>query len=201
MTAAPEGRFRVGRDRMVRGHGQFLDDVKLPGMCHAAFVRSPHAHAAINRIVTHEALRIPGAISVLTPDDLLPHVNAVRPGEPSVNNYARGYDRYPLPKDKVTFSGEAVAMVVAESRYIAEDMADAVQVDYEPLPAVLDVDQSLATDAPRIHPDLSDNILFYRRFGEGVADALRPLGVAVTSLPVSPQRVWELIKSASSRKT
>ena len=168
--AESEGRFRVERDRMVRGHGQFLDDVKLPGLCHAAFIRSPHAHAAIKQIDTQEALRIPGAISVLTPDDLLPHVNAVRPGEPSVNNYARGYNRYPLPKDKVTFSGEAVAVAVAESRYIAEDMADAVQVDYEPLPAVLDVDQSLAADAPRIHADLSDNILFYRRFGEGDVD-------------------------------
>ena len=100
MTAAPEGQFRVKQDRMVRGYGQFLDDVKLPGMCHAAFIRSPHAHAEIRRVDTQEALRIPGAIAVLTPDDLLPHVNAVRPGEPSVNDYARGYDRYPLPKDK-----------------------------------------------------------------------------------------------------
>ena len=61
-------------------------------------------------------------------------------------------------------------MVVAESRYIAEDMADAVQVEYEPLPAVLDVDQSLAADAPRIRRELSDNILFYRRFGDGDVD-------------------------------
>jgi carbon-monoxide dehydrogenase large subunit len=211
MTAASEGRFRVERDRMVRGHGQFLDDIKLPGMCHAAFVRSSHAHATIKRIVASEALRIPDAIAVITPDDLLPHVNAVRPGEPSVNNYARGYDRYPLPKDKVTFSGEAVAMVVAESRYIAEDMADAVQVDYEPLPAVLDVDQSLAADTPRLHADLSDNILFYRRFGEGDVDqALQEADIVFeqtfefprqTAIPMEARGVIAAFEAAWNRFT
>lgn len=107
---------------------------------------------------------------MLTPEDLLPYVRAVRPGEPAVSTFSRGYNRYPLPVDTVTFSGEPVAMVVAESRYIAEDMLDAIQVDYEPLPAVLDVAHSLAADAPRIQPDLSDNILFYRHFGEGDVD-------------------------------
>ncbi|MGQ4808140.1 Caffeine dehydrogenase subunit alpha [Candidatus Entotheonellaceae bacterium PAL068K] len=170
MTETGTGRFRVDPNRLVRGQGQFLDDVKLPGMCHAAFVRSPHAHAAITRIGRQDALRLPGAIAVLTPDDLLPHVNPVRPGEPGVSTYARAYDRYPLPREKVTFSGEAVAAMVAESRSIAEDMVDVVQVEYDILPAVLDVEQSLAVDAPRIHPDLADNTLFYRRFGDGDVD-------------------------------
>ncbi len=168
--ATTEGRARLEQDRLVRGKGQFLDDVKLPGMCHAAFVRSPHAHAKITRIATDAALRLDGAIAVLTSEDLLPHVNAVRPGEPAVSTFSRGYNRYPLPVENVTFSGEAVAVVVAESRYIAEDMLDAVEVDYEPLPAVLDVAQSLADDAPRIQPDLPNNILFYRRFGEGAEE-------------------------------
>ena len=170
MTEARQRQGRVAHDRMVRGRGQFLDDVQLPGLCHAAFVRSPHAHARITRIYTDDALRIPGAMAVLTPADLLPHIHAVRPGEPAVNAYARGYNRYPLPHDTVTFSGEAVVAVVAATRYLAEDMAEAVQVDYAPLPAVLDVEHSLAADAPRIHPELSDNILFYRRFGEGEVD-------------------------------
>jgi CO/xanthine dehydrogenase Mo-binding subunit len=98
-------------------------------MCHAAFVRSPHAHARIQQIDTTKALRIPGALAVLTPAELVPHVHAVRPGEPAVNAYARGYNRYPLPPDTVTFSGEAVVAVVAATRYLAEDMADAVLVD------------------------------------------------------------------------
>jgi len=170
MTEAPQRQGRVAHDRMVRGRGQFLDDVQLPGMCHAAFVRSPHAHARITQICTDDALRIPGALAVLTPADLLPYIHAVRPGEPAVNAYARGYNRYPLPHDTVTFSGEAVVAVVAATRYLAEDMAEAVQIDYAPLPAVLDVEHSLAADAPRIHPELSDNILFYRRFGEGEVD-------------------------------
>ncbi len=163
-------RLRVNANRLVRGQGQFVDDVQLPGMCHAAFVRSPHAHAAIQRIDTDAALAISGANAVLTPDDLLPHVNPVRPGEPGVSTYSRAYDRYPLPKERVTFSGEAVALVVAESRYVAEDMLDAIHVAYEPLPEVLDVDQSLAPDAPQIHAEIVDNILFYRHFGEGDVD-------------------------------
>ena len=80
MTEASQRHFRVAQEWMVRGIGQFLDDVKLPGMCHAAFVRSPHAHARITQIRTDAALRIPGAIAVLAPEDLLPHTNAVRPG-------------------------------------------------------------------------------------------------------------------------
>jgi carbon-monoxide dehydrogenase large subunit len=120
MTETTAGRMRVAHDRMVRGVGQFLDDVKLPGMGYAAFVRSPHAHAKITRILTDDALQIPGAIAVLTPDDLLPHVNAVRPGEPGVSTYARSYNRYPLPRETVTFSGEAVAAVVTQNRYSAD---------------------------------------------------------------------------------
>ncbi len=170
MTETRQWYGRVAHDRMVRGTGQFLDDVKLPAMCHAAFVRSPHAHARIQQIDTDKALRIPGAMAVLTPAELLPHVHAVRPGEPAVNAYARGYNRYPLPHATVTFSGEAVVAVVAATRYLAEDMAEVVQIDYAPLPAVLDVEHSLAADAPRIHPELADNILFYRRFGEGDVD-------------------------------
>jgi carbon-monoxide dehydrogenase large subunit len=170
MTETSQRHVRVPQDRLVRGTGQFLDDVKLPGLCYAAFIRSPHAHARIQQIHTDAALRIPGAMAVLTPPDLLPYVNAVRPGEPSVNAYARGYDRYPFPRDTVTFSGEAVVAVVAATRSLAEDMADAVRVDYELLPAVLDVEHSLAANAPRLHPELPDNILFYRRFGAGDVD-------------------------------
>jgi carbon-monoxide dehydrogenase large subunit len=170
MTEATTGRWRVAPDRMVRGAGQFLDDVHLPGMGYAAFVRSPHAHAKITGMRTDAALQIPGAIAVLTPDDLLPHVHAVRPGEPGVSTYSRSYNRYPLPRETVTFCGEAVVAVVAQNRYSAEDMVDAVQIAYAPLPAVIDVDHSLAPDAPRIHADLADNILFHRRFGAGDVD-------------------------------
>jgi carbon-monoxide dehydrogenase large subunit len=176
MTEAQLRQGRGAHDRMVRGSGQFLDDVKLPGLCYAAFVRSPHAHARIQQIGTDAALRIPGALAVLTPPDLLPHVQAVRPGEPAVNAYVRGYNRYPLPHDTVTFCGEAVVAVVATTRYAAEDMVDAVHIAYEPLPAVLDVTQSLAANAPRIRPELPDNVLFYRRFGSG--DVERTLAAA-----------------------
>lgn len=161
---------RMRSEHLLRGQGQFLDDVHVPGVRHGAFVRSPHAHAAIQRIDTEAALQLPGAIAVITPDDLLPYVNPVRPGEPGVSTYSCAYDRYPLPKDRVTFSGEAVALVVAENRYIAEDMIDAIHVDYQPLPEILNVDESLAPGAPQIHAEVVNNTLFYRRFGEGDVD-------------------------------
>lgn len=211
MTETTAGRIRVAHDRMVRGVGQFLDDVKLPGMGYAAFVRSPHAHAKITRIMTDDALQIPGAIAVLTPEDLLPHVNAVRPGEPGVSTYSRSYNRYPLPRETVTFSGEAVVAVVAQNRYSAEDMVDAVQVVYAPLPAVLDVDASLAPDAPRLHADLADNILFHRRFGEGDVDsALAEADLVIeqtftfprqTAIPIEARGVIAAFDAASNRFT
>ncbi len=211
MATTSAGRLRPEQDRMVRGKGQFLDDIKLPGMCHAAFVRSPHAHAVIKRIVTDDALAIPGALAVLKPEDLLPHVDPVRPGEPGVSTYARAYNRYPLPPRNAIFSGEAIAAVVAESRYIAEDMVDAVRVEYEPLPAVLDVEQSLAPEAPRIHADLADNILFHRQFGDGdVERALREADIVFeqtfhfprqTAIPLETRGVIAAFDSGWNRFT
>ncbi len=203
--------FRVNPDRLVRGQGQFLDDVQLPGLQHAAFVRSPHAHAVVERIDTDDALAIPGAIAVLTPDDVLPYVNPVRPGEPGVSTYSHAYNRYPLPRERVTFSGEAVALVVATSRYIAEDMLDAIHVEYQPLPEVLDVDQSLAPEAPQIHDEIADNILFHRHFGEGDVDrALAEADMVVeetfsfprqTAIPIEARGVIAAFDPSSNRFT
>ena len=91
--------------RLVRGRGQFLDDVKLPGMCYAVFVRSEYAHANIVSIDVEEAMKVPGAIGVITPDEVLPNVNPIRPAAPGSSEYARPYDRFPMPPGKVTFVG------------------------------------------------------------------------------------------------
>ena len=161
---------RPETSRMVQGRGKFLDDIKLPGMCYAAFVRSLHAHANIKRINCDEALKIPGAIGVLTPDEVLPHVEPVRPATPGSSEFARPYDRYPVPPGKVVFVGEPILAVAAETPHIAEDMLDAITIEYEPLTAVTDVDQSLAPGAPTIHQGMADNIVFYREFGGGDTD-------------------------------
>ncbi len=153
--------------RMVRGRGQFLDDVKLPGMCYAVFVRSEYAHANIVSIDTTEAMEVPGAIGVITPDEVLPHVNPVRPAAPGSSDYARPYDRFPVPPGKVTFVGDAIVAVAAETPHAAQDMAEAVVVEYELLPVLADVEQAMAPDAPVIHAGMDDNIVFHREFGDG----------------------------------
>ncbi len=163
--------FRPEEWRLVQGGGRFLDDIDLPGACHVAFVRSRHAHAKIKSIDAAPALTVPGAVAVLTPEEVLPFVDPVRPAMPGVSDYARHYDRYPAPPGKVVFSGEPVVAVAAETPYAAEDMVDAVTIEYEPLPALTDAEQSLAESAPRVHEEMSDNILFFREFGGGDVDA------------------------------
>ena len=153
--------------RMVRGRGQFLDDVKLTGMCYAAFVRSELAHANIVSISVEEALKVPGAIGVITPEEVLPHVNPVRPAAPGSSEYARPYDRFPMPPGKVTFVGDPIVAVAAATPHAAQDMAEAVVVEYEPLPVVGNVEQAMDPNAPVIHAGMEDNVVFYRKFGEG----------------------------------
>ena len=153
--------------RMVQGRGRFVDDIKLPGMCYAAFVRSEVAHANIKSIDVEEAMRVPGAIGVITPDEVLPHVNPVRPAAPGSSEFARPYDRFPVPPGKVTFVGDPIVAVAAATPHAAQDMAEAVVVEYEPLPVVGGLEQAMAPDAPVIHAGMDDNIVFHREFGGG----------------------------------
>ena len=156
--------------RMVRGRGRFLDDTKLQGMCYAAFVRSEYAHANILSIDVSAAMDVPGAVGVILPDEVLPHVNPVRPAAPGSSEYARPYDRFPVPPGKVTYVGDPIVAVAAETPHAAQDMAEAVVVEYEPLPVVGGAEQAMAPDAPVIHEGMDDNIVFHRQFGDGDVD-------------------------------
>jgi carbon-monoxide dehydrogenase large subunit len=127
---------RVEDARLLTGHGTYVDDVRLPGMLHACFVRSPFARAAIRRIDTSAALAAPGVRAVFTAADFNPHVKeqwhtSVGPRGPETR-------RPPLADGEVRFAGDPVALVVAESLYLAEDASELVEVDYDPLPAVVD---------------------------------------------------------------
>ena len=153
--------------RMVRGRGRFVDDIKLPGMCLAAFVRSEYAHANIKSINVDEAMKVPGAIGFITPDEVLPHVNPVRPAAPGSSDFARPYDRFPMPPGKVNFVGDPIAAVAAGTAHAAQDMAEAVVVEYEPLPVVGGAEQAIEPGAPVIHAGMEDNIIFHREFGGG----------------------------------
>ena len=168
--AVHEEVFRPELARMVRGRGQFLDDVKLPGMGYVAFVRSEYAHANIVSIDCSAAMEVPGAIGVITPEEVLPHVNPVRPAAPGSSEFARPYDRFPMPPGKVTFVGDPVVAVAAETPHAAQDMAEAVVVEYERLPVIGGLEQAMAPGAPVIHAGMDDNVVFHRVFGDGDVD-------------------------------
>jgi len=140
--------------RFLRGEGRYVDDVTLPGMLHAAFLRSPHAHARIAALRTDAARALPGVAAVFTFADLerwmkpLPLFGAVPPGLAAAIAFdVRQAPQYALCRDRAVYVGEIVAMVVAESPARAADALERIEVDWEPLPAV--VDNSLA-NCPRI---------------------------------------------------
>jgi len=162
---------------LLRGEGRYVDDIALPGMLHTAFVRSPYAHARIGRIDTTAALALPGVHAVLTYADLpesvrrqtlpllVPHPAIRQPFMP-----------YALVKDEACYAGEPVACVIADSRYIAEDAAQLVEVDYEPLPAVSDCRAALDAGAPRAHYGDESNTA--ARFPVRAGDADRAFATA-----------------------
>src|SRR5262245_31469609 len=160
---------RPNTKKLVEGRGQFVDDIVLPRMVHVAFVRSPLAHARIAGIDSAEALRMPGVVRVFTGQDLAAHC------EPWVGVLAhlkgmKSAPQRPLPIDRATWVGEAVAAVVAETRAVAEDAAAKVNVSYEPLPAAVDMETALSPGAPVIHPELGDNLCFQRVNESGNVD-------------------------------
>ena len=159
---APERTFgkRIKRNedpRLLTGQALFTDDVSLPGLGHAAFVRSPYAHARILEIDTSAVEGKEGVIAVYTAEslgDLWQPGPLLVPPPPIDNLVFNTRTQVPLAKEKVRYAGEPVVMVVAENRYIAEDAVDEIWVDYEPLPAVVDLEQAVAEDAPLVHDDV-----------------------------------------------
>jgi 2-furoyl-CoA dehydrogenase large subunit len=161
------GAARIEDGPLVCGRGRFLDDLDpLPGTLVAAVVRSPHPHARIRGVDTRRALAHPGVAAVVGPVDV---AEALRPFPLSVR-IPMPY--YPTGTDRVRYVGEPVAVVVATDRYTAEDAAELVDVDYEPLPAVLDTRAALADDASRLHAGADTNVATDRTFHFGpVEDA------------------------------
>src|SRR5690349_23238245 len=151
--------------RFLRGEGRFVDDVALPGLLHAAFLRSPHAHATIVRLDTDAAKAMPGVVAVFTHEDLarwmkpLPLFGAPPPGLAAAVKFdMRQAPQYALARDRVRYVGEVVAMVVATDRARAEDAAAAIEVDWAPLPAVVDMLTAAEPGAPLVHPDWGTNV-------------------------------------------
>ena len=157
--------------RLLRGGGRYLDDVALPGALHCAFVRSASAHALIRGIDTAAARAIPGVTAVLTLEDIAAVLTQRRiPRGARSTRQPEGSTPFILAGAEVAFVGEPVAIAVAESRYVAEDAASLVAVEYEDLPAHADARQAVAPGAPRVRNELP-NVLASFRVGYGDIDA------------------------------
>ena len=147
--------------RLLTGQGLFVDDVNLPNMLHAAFLRSPYAHARINNIDVSQALQREGVVAVYTANDLGDYwqEGPLLVAPPPVKDITfNKKTQVPLAKDKIKFAGEPIVMVLAKSRYIAEDALADIQVDYEPLEAVVDMEKALQEDSPLIHEEIGSNV-------------------------------------------
>jgi aerobic carbon-monoxide dehydrogenase large subunit len=160
---------RIEDRPLLTGAGRFVGDLRFPDMLEAAFVRSPHAHARIRGIDTSAARRQHDVHAVLTLADLAPLISEERlPLGFRTAELPSDITPFVLARDEVAFAGEAVAVVIAATRYAAEDAAALVGVDYEPLPAVSDCRAALAPDAPRAHSARAGNLLiaFKQSYGD-----------------------------------
>lgn len=178
---------RLEDPALLIGRGRFVDDTKLPGLLHACFVRSPHAHARVRSIDASAARELPGVHAVLTADDLPPSMSANRMPmlvpNPAIE---ASLTQHCLARDEVCYVGQTVAVIVADSRYIAEDAVALVGVDYEILPAASDCRDAVKPGAARAHAALKDNIASTFRMGYGDVDA-----AFASAVHVFEEDIWQ----------
>src|SRR5258705_11766987 len=159
--------------RFITGKGRYVDDIKLQGMTHAHFVRSPHAHAKVKGIDSAAAMKMPGVVGVLTGRQIV---------DDKIGNLICGWaitskDGSPMKMgawpamapETVRFAGQAVAVVIAETKNQARDAAEAVVVNYEELPAVADIRAAIKQGASQLHPEAAGNGIYYWTHGDEAA--------------------------------
>src|SRR5437773_2926274 len=156
--------------RLLTGVGTFVDDLGIPGCLHAAMLRAPHAHARIKSVDVSAARHAPGVAGAFVAADLGPAglpmpIYAPHPALPVPCRIR------PLAESRVRFVGEPVAAVIADDAYRAWDALDLIRVEYEPMPAVVDVDAALSPDAPVVHDEIGSNVVAEWRQVVGDADA------------------------------
>jgi aerobic carbon-monoxide dehydrogenase large subunit len=187
---------RTEDPKFMTGAGMYLDDLRLPDLLFAAFVRSPHAHAKILSVDVSPALKLPRVVAALTGKDIdgkvknMPTTDSEgSEGGPSTGEDKRPTIRKAMAVDEVNYAGEPVAVVFAETLYAAADAADAVEVDYEPLDAVVDVEAAVKPGALKVHADLPDNIAYHfvKRFGD--VDAAFKKADVIVKVNVLNQRI------------
>jgi 2-furoyl-CoA dehydrogenase large subunit len=167
MTVAASGWLgrsieRVEDAALLSGAGRYIDDLAVrTGTLHAAILRSPHAHAIVRSVRTDAARALPGVAAVITTEVVKAN------GASLVVGVRAPIECWPIAVDRVRYVGEPVAVVVAKSRYIAEDALDLIEVEYEPLPVVMNTVAALSSDAPVLHEGLRSNIASDRSFRYG----------------------------------
>jgi aerobic carbon-monoxide dehydrogenase large subunit len=180
--------------RFITGKGRYTDDMAVPGMKHAHFIRSPHAHAKIKSIDTSAAEKMPGVIGILNGNQL---------AEDAVGNLICGWMIHskdgspmnmgvwrPLAQDRVRYVGDAVAIVVADTKAQARDAAEAVVVDYETLPVVTTAVEALKDGAPQLHPEAKNNLIYDWEIGDAAAtDAAIASAAHVTEMKIINNRL------------
>ena len=163
---------RIEDQALLRGKGRYVDDIHLPGTLEAAFVRSGYAHAKIKSIDVSAARAVPGVQAVLTYQDIRPRLTQDRlPLELRLDPLPPNITPYPLAKDEVVFAGEAIAVVIADSRFLAEDAAALVAVDLEPLTPISDCLDALKREAPPVDTRQRTNIVKEFRQAYGNVEA------------------------------
>lgn len=208
-TEREVGRSRLRKEdaRLVTGQTNWTDNISVTGLLHIAFLRSPMAHARIERVDVSPALERPGVVAAFSGRDLAEGLGSLPCAWPVTEDIVLP-DHPPVAVDEVRHAGDPVAVVVARDRYAAADALEAVEVDYEPLPPVLDLEAALAEDAPLVHADKGTNrsyvwplktgedyetvkrradVVVTRRFHQQrlIANAMEPRAVVVTPLAAS----------------
>ncbi len=189
---------RVEDPRLVKGIGTYVDDIRLPGLLHAAILRSPYAHARITRIDTAAARNLPGVVAVFTGADVNDKCGNV-PCAAAIPDL-KAPKHTVLAGNRVYYVGHAVAVVVATDPYVARDAIEAIDVDYDPLPVVVDPEAALKPGAPLTHPDLGTNVAYTQTVtgGGDVEEAFRRADRVITHrlyhqrltpMPIEPRGV------------
>ncbi|MGH6976061.1 MAG: xanthine dehydrogenase family protein molybdopterin-binding subunit, partial [Stellaceae bacterium] len=161
---------RPNAKRLLAGRGRYVDDVRLPRLAHAAFLRCPHAHARLVSLDVAAAARAPGVIRVVTAKNL---AGRYTPWVGTLTHFKgmKSAPQHPLVAERATWQGEPVVAVIAESRALAEDAVGLIDIGWEELPPLTDMHAALEPGASPLHAELGDNLCFARTIDAGTVDA------------------------------
>jgi len=160
MTVVGEAVLRKEDAKLLTGQGRYVDNLTTPGMVWAYLVRSPYAQAKIASVDLSAARETEGVVAAFSGSDLASEWHGSLPCAWPVTEDMNAPNHWPIAQDKARFAGDPVAVVVAKTRVLAKDAAELVEVEYEPLPAVTDVEQALAEGAPLVHDEFATNACY-----------------------------------------